>query len=87
MAQMMARLSKLQAKIILALSRGVVLKSHRYLAGAKTYKLHPLEGSPEPVQKKTIAALQKNGLIQSNQKFPTAKGKEVAAGLPESTCS
>jgi hypothetical protein len=81
------KLSKAEARIILALLGGFTLKSHRYLDGTKVFHLHPLAGPPEPVSKKIVAALHENGLIQSNQKFPAAaylltpKGRDVALRL------
>lgn len=83
----MVKPSKAQAKILLALLTGSTLKSHRYLDGVKIFQLHPLVGSPEPVQKQVVDALQAQGLISSNQKFPAAsyslteQGREVAARL------
>lgn len=83
----MVKPSKPQAKILLALLAGSTLKSHRYLDGAKLFQLHPLAGPPEPVQKRTVDALQTHGLITSNQKFPAAtyslteQGRAVAAKL------
>ena len=81
------KLSAAEASLLQALERGCTLKSHRYLDGTKQFQLHPLEGSPEPVSGKIVESLYTNGLIQSNQKFPTATylltpaGRETALGL------
>jgi hypothetical protein len=72
------------AYILRALIDGATLKAHRYLDGAKLYKLHPLEGLTEPVERETVEYLKKHQLIKSNMKFPAAtyllteKGKKVA---------
>jgi hypothetical protein len=85
----MVKPSKDEAKVLHALASGHTLKSHRYLDGTKIYQLHLLEGSAEPVQKRIVDALQKYGLVTSNQKFPAAtysltqQGREVAALLEE----
>jgi hypothetical protein len=78
------KLSTTQEKIIRALAQGAVLKSHRYLEGAKLYKLHPLDGAAETVRSAAVEALKGHGLIESNQKFPAAtyllteKGRQLA---------
>ncbi len=85
----MIKLSPAQARLLGALENGFSLKSHRYLDGAKVYRLHPLDGPAEPVDRAVVEALQERRLIQSNQKFPTATylltpaGKELAALLPD----
>jgi hypothetical protein len=77
--------SKIETKVLCALLDGYTLKSHRYLDGTKVYQLHPLNGPTEPVQKRVVEALQAQGLIYSNQKFPAAtyllteRGRELAA--------
>jgi len=81
------KLSKIQKKVLLALISGATLKSHRYLDGTKTYKLHPLDGPAESVRWTTVEALKERGLIDSNKKFPAAtyllteKGRQIASPL------
>ncbi len=83
----MVKPSKAEVKILHALLNGYTLKSHRYLDGTKVYQLHSLNGSTELIQKHVVEALQTQGLIYSNQKFPAAtyslteRGKELAALL------
>jgi hypothetical protein len=74
------KLSAAEARLLQALRRGCTLKSHRYLDGTKQFQLYPLEGSPEPVSGKVVESLYTQGLIQSNQKFPTATYLLTAAG-------
>lgn len=74
------RLSAAEARLLQALKRGCTLKSHRYLDGSKQFQLYPLEGNPEPVSGKVVENLYTNGLIQSNQKFPTATYLLTPAG-------
>ena len=58
--------------ILQALIDGATLKAHRYLDGAKLYKLHPLDGPVEPVERATVDYLKQQGFIKSNMKFPAA---------------
>ncbi len=84
------KLSKTQKKVLRALIEGQTLKSHRYLDGTKTYKLHALDGTDETVRWSTVEALKERGLIDSNKKFPAAtyllteKGRQIALPLAES---
>ena len=79
--------SSAQAAILRAMSAGATLKSHRTLNGEKTHKLHPLDGTPQAVDRRAVESLRRKGLIQSNQKFPAAtylltdRGLIVAATL------
>lgn len=59
-------------RVLLAIAHGYVLKSHRDIDGRKVYQLHTLEGSSETLEWETVEALQEQGLIASNQKFPAA---------------
>ena len=83
------KLSPTQQKVLHALMRGSTLKSHRYLSGAKVYKLHALDGAVETVRRPTVDCLRREGLIDSNKKFPaatyllTVKGKTIAAQLSD----
>ena len=43
------KLSDTQQHVLLALVRGATLKAHRYLDGAKSYKLHLLDGAVETI--------------------------------------
>lgn len=76
-----------QRRILIEIARGATLKSHRYLDGEKTYRLHSLNGTKEDVHSGVIADLIRRGYVQSNQKFPAAtlllspEGKRVAARL------
>ena len=81
------KLSNAHAYILRALFDGATLKAHRYLDGAKIYKLHLLEGLAEPVQRETVEYLKKHRFIKSNMKFPAATyllteiGKKVALSV------
>lgn len=81
------RLTRNQKRVLLALSDGWTLKSHRDLAGRKMCQLHPLDGPSKRIPRRVIAALGQQRLIHSNQKFPAAtyllteKGREVVKGL------
>ncbi len=81
------KLSKIQARVLLALADGCALKSHRYLDGRKVYQLHPLDRPGETVRQATVACLVRHRLIDSNKKFPaatywlTAQGRELATTL------
>ena len=83
------KLSRAQAKVLKALITGNTLKSHRYLDGDKIYKLHPLEGQPEVIDRKIVDFLKQRRLIDSNQKFPAAtylltqRGRDVALSLTQ----
>ena len=83
------KLSKVHEYILQALIDGATLKAHRYLDGAKSYKLHPLEGPAEPVERETVDYLKKHRLIKSNMKFPAAtylltkEGKQATASVAE----
>jgi hypothetical protein len=81
-------LSEDEIEIVLGLAEGRILKSHRYLDGAKVYKLHPVEGGRgEIVDADAVQALEEAQLIDSNKKFPAAsyllteKGRELAESL------
>lgn len=83
------KLSNVHGHILQALIDGATLKAHRYLDGAKLYKLHPLDGPPEPVERETMDYLKQQGYIKSNMKFPAAaylltdKGRKAAAPATE----
>jgi len=66
------RLSAEARHVLQALAGGSFLKSHRYLDGTKVYRLHSLSGQSEDVQRATVDALVRHGLVTSNQKFPVA---------------
>jgi hypothetical protein len=80
-------LSKIHTQLLKAIAGGDALKSHRHLDGAKEYKLHPLLGPPQPVQRAAVEYLRDRGLIHSNQKFPAAtyllteRGQKVVTRL------
>jgi hypothetical protein len=82
------KLSAEQTQLLRALAQGSTLKVHRDLDGGKIYKLHPLDHAPATViDDAVVAALRKQGLIESNMKFPasvlllTDKGTQHAASL------
>ena len=83
------KLSPTQQKVLRALMGGSTLKSHRYLSGAKQYKLHALDGSVETVRRPTVDCLRRAGLIDSNKKFPAAtyllteQGRRMAEQLSD----
>ena len=66
------RLSAEATHVLQALAGGFFLKSHRYLDGTKVCRLHSLSGQSEDVQRATVDALVRHGLVTSNQKFPVA---------------
>jgi len=66
------KLSGPQKDVLLALLHGQQLKSHRYLSGIKTFRLHSPDASTRTVRRSTVVALQRLDLISSNQKFPSA---------------
>ena len=76
-----------QRRILGALGQGWALKSHRYLDGTKTFRLHAPDGAWETVSAGAVARLQRRRLLQTNHKFPagtfllTDKGRELAARL------
>lgn len=61
-----------QQQILDAMGQGWTLKSHRFLDGAKVYRLHSLDGEIRQASAAAVEALLQQGLIQSNQKFPAA---------------
>ena len=81
------KLSDTQQHVLLGLVRGATLKAHRYLDGAKSYKLHLLDGAVETISSSTMDVLKDKGLIDSNKKFPAAtyllteQGRKVAESL------
>jgi hypothetical protein len=80
------RLSLAQRRILQALAAGDQLKAHRTMDGVKVYFLHPLrEATPQEVDGRLVVALEQQGLIESNLKFPasvfllTEKGAALVA--------
>ncbi|MDE0198539.1 MAG: hypothetical protein OXK78_10110 [Caldilineaceae bacterium] len=65
-------LTTAQKQILRSLLDGATLKSHRYLDGAKEYRLHPLCGDATQVPVPEVQGLEERGLLLSNHKFPTA---------------
>ena len=67
--------------------QGSTLKAHRDLDGSKIYRLHPLAGAVEELNRGLVSGLQKRGLIDSNKKFPAAtfllteRGRQIAEEL------
>ncbi len=84
-------LSQEQQGVLVALIEGSGLKAHRYLDGAKIYRLHSLsDDTVQEISSDTIERLRNAGLIVSNMKFPVAtymltpKGAHMAATLANS---
>ena len=81
------RLSEPEIYVINALAQGSTLKAHRHLDGSKVYRLHPLAGTAEELNRSLVYRLQKRGLIDSNKKFPAAtfllteQGRQIAEDL------
>ena len=61
-----------ELRLLQAMAGGWTLKAHRYLDGAKEYRLHPLQGPSEIVAPSIVEALVDQRLIDSNKKFPAA---------------
>lgn len=69
----MARLNAQQRSLLAAVAAGDVLKVHRTVDGEKVYRLHPLDGAPEvEIAPRDVEMLLRQGLIDSNMKFPAA---------------
>jgi hypothetical protein len=81
------KLSAAPAHILRQVMEGSTLKAHRDMNGRKVYRLHPLRGAAEMVDRPAVEHLKTLGLIHSNQKFPAAtylltdRGQQVAASL------
>jgi hypothetical protein len=83
------RLNAEQRRILVAVRRGCIVKVHRTLDGAKIYRLHCYEaegaGTAEELAEEDVDALQRDGYLQSNMKFPAAtllltpRGAQAAA--------
>ena len=65
-------LTKSQHKLLIALSSGHFLKSHRFLDGTKVFQMHALDGQTSPAARQDVTALVEKGYVSSNQKFPAA---------------
>ena len=66
------RLAARQQRLLSALAAGSTLKAHRTVEGAKIYRLHPLHGAAEEIPAVDVESLQRQGLVESNMKFPAA---------------
>jgi hypothetical protein len=86
------RLSADQRRILAAVREGCVVKVHRTLDGAKTYRLHCSEAGGSRVEElaaAAVAALEQHGYLQSNMKFPAAtllltpRGAQAAAAAAQ----
>jgi len=65
--------SPAQRRVLVLLAAGeALLKAHRDIEGSKVYRLHPLDGAPETVERATVESLVDAGLLDSNKKFPAA---------------
>lgn len=65
-------LSQSQQDILQAMSRGVLLKSHRDIEGNKAFRLHRTGGQSRQISGDDVHKLRAAGLIDSNKKFPVA---------------
>jgi hypothetical protein len=80
------RLNATHKHILQSMAGDYLLKSHRYLDGRKQFQLHPLAGQAEEVTAAVVHYLERQGLIDSNKKFPAAtywltnKGKLLVSG-------
>ncbi len=84
------RPSAKQRALLTALLDGCTLKVHRTVDGEKIYRLHASDGaSAEPILNYVVTALEKQGLIVSNMKFPAAtylltdRGAQLAASFTQ----
>ncbi|MFN3981183.1 MAG: hypothetical protein ACK4SA_12450 [Caldilinea sp.] len=82
------RLKDEQRAILVALQAGDRLKVHRTIDGEKRYLLHRLdESNAISVDAAVVDSLERDGLIESNMKFPAAtflltdKGVATAARI------
>lgn len=66
------RLNSADLELISQLSDGFNLKSHRYLDGAKNYKLYSPDGESREIEWKQVQKLLRLKIITTNQKFPAA---------------
>ena len=66
------RLTTEQRSLLRSIASGSTLKVHRTLDGAKDYRLYSLDRAAEIVARSNVEALQAQGLIDSNKKFPAA---------------
>jgi len=66
------RLTRSEQAIVLAISRGDLLKSHREVDGNKMFRLHQANGNWQPVSSDDVLHLRAAGFIDSNKKFPVA---------------
>ena len=74
------QLTSAHRQLLQAMAQGQLLKSHRDVDGAKEYRLHTTAGQSEVVAWEVVEALQNDGLIDSNKKFPVATYWLTAAG-------
>jgi hypothetical protein len=64
--------NKAQKRILLAMARGHMIKSHRDLDGTKVFKIHAPSGQAEIIPSNLVHSLRENGWVDSNKKFPVA---------------
>ena len=79
-----------QRALLTALLDGYSLKVHRTVDGEKIFRLHAPDGaSAETVVEYVVTGLAKQGLIESNMKFPAAtylltdRGAQLAASYSQ----
>jgi hypothetical protein len=75
-------------RLLLAIAAGHALKAHRDIDGRKEFRLHRADGRPaEAIDRRLAEDLARQGLIDSNKKFPAAtfwlteKGRQVVEAL------
>lgn len=66
------RLNASERAILVVMSQGSMLRSHRDLDGHKMFRLHGVDGQWEPVDANVVHRLREAGLVDSNKKFPVA---------------
>jgi hypothetical protein len=80
-------LSSAEERLLLALSAGHILGSHRFLSGRKVFKLTSSIDGSQRVSPAAVESLRRRELIYTNFKFPAAtysltdRGRRLAAQL------
>ena len=64
--------SREAAELLRELAAGTTLKVHRDVDGGKVHRLHSLTGMDRDVDERLVVVLKRQGLIESNMKFPVA---------------
>jgi hypothetical protein len=80
-------LTSAEERLLIALSAGQVLKSHRYLSGRKVFKLSSPDDGTRRVSPAIVEGLRRRRLVYTNLSFPpplTPSPTSVAVSLPGS---